>query len=174
MRGEVLRERKVLIDRLDAESAYREGRLMSEALAAEPDLPPIRRKDAGKDLDQAALACAVVADKGDNLRLADDKVDTPQRLHVPERLDNIPCLKQRLRRRRFDVFCCLLVHCMAFFQHPLYRYFDTPGSSTLSGVATTTSVRTSFSTGLPSSAATAFSTPIRPMSNGFWTTRLVI
>ena len=94
-RGQIVAERQILVDDLDALGA-RVDRLV-EVLdrALEPDLALARRKVAGDDLDQRRLAGAVVAHQPQHLAGLEVELDALERLDRAEVLGDPAQLQKR-------------------------------------------------------------------------------
>src|SRR5690606_12185614 len=103
---EVVEEREVLVDRLDAVVAGPGGAGDRHPLAVEEDLALVELVDAGDGLDERRLAGAVVAQQPEHLPAVDGEVDAGQRGDRAEALDGAAHLEDRhgagspLRRRR--------------------------------------------------------------------------
>jgi hypothetical protein len=92
---EVVAQRKVLVDDLDAEGVGGLGRVDVHLVAVVDVLPRVVRVDAGEALDQGALAGAVVTDQRGDLAGTDVEVDPPQDLDRPEALVDASQRKER-------------------------------------------------------------------------------
>ena len=99
--GHVRDEREILVDRLDAGSQRLDGGERRMRLAFETDAAFIRRLRTRDDLDERALAAAVLAQQVIDLAALDDDIDAAQRVHAAEPLVDARQLQKR-RRIRFD------------------------------------------------------------------------
>src|SRR5262249_24428976 len=77
--AELVDQREVMVDALDAEAARLGGRPQPHILAEEANPSRGRRVIAGDDLDERRLAGAVVADEADHLTGVDGAIDAPER-----------------------------------------------------------------------------------------------
>ena len=95
---EVVAQREVLVDDLDAEGGGCPcGPCTLHRLAVEDVLTGVEGVDAGDALDQGALAGAVVADQRGDLARRDVEVDAAQHVHGAEALLDPAQAEQRLR-----------------------------------------------------------------------------
>ena len=94
---EVVAQREVLVDDLDAERRGVLGAVDRDRLALEEELPGVGAVDAGDRLDQRRLAGAVVTDEGGDLARVDLEVDVVQHLDGAEALVDSTQLEQWLR-----------------------------------------------------------------------------
>ena len=85
-RRQIVEEREVLVDGLDAGAARRRRRVDRDGLAVEEDLAFIERVNAADALDQRRLAGAVVAEQGQHLAAIGLEADILQRMHRAEAL----------------------------------------------------------------------------------------
>ena len=76
---ELIDQRQVLIDRLDAERARMADRAKLNGLALEVELPGARLIVAGEDLHQGRLAGAVVSEQSQDLAAAEPQIDVLER-----------------------------------------------------------------------------------------------
>jgi hypothetical protein len=83
---EVVAQREVLVDRVDAEGSGVARGADAHRLALPVDLAAVRRVDAGDALDEHRLAGAVVADEGGHLARPHVEVHVDERLHRAEAL----------------------------------------------------------------------------------------
>ena len=83
---EVVGERKVLVDGLDAELGRVARRADASRMSVPQDLAPIRRVDTGHRADQDRLAGTVVTDERGDLARRDLEVDPGERVHRSEAL----------------------------------------------------------------------------------------
>src|SRR5690606_20743713 len=83
---EVVAERQVLVDDLDAESGSVAGTVDADRAAVEPDLPGVDRVDPADALDQRGLSRPVVADQRGHLAGGYREVNLAQHLYRPEAL----------------------------------------------------------------------------------------
>ena len=93
---EILRQREVLVDRLDAERfgvARSSG--STTGLPANADLAAVGGEDAGEDLDQRRLAGAVVAEQAEHLARAQIEAHVLDRMDAAEGLDDVAQLDER-------------------------------------------------------------------------------
>ena len=93
---EVVGQREVLVDDLDAEVGRVLRAVDRDGLAVEEDLALVDRVDAGDALDQRRLAGAVVADEGHDLAGRDVEVDLVEGLDGAEALRDSAQLEDRL------------------------------------------------------------------------------
>jgi hypothetical protein len=85
--GEVREKRKVLVDDLNAEARSLARRKAFKALALDADFSaPLRRLDAGDNLDQRRFSRAVLANETMHLADFHGEIDLPQRMHAAEDL----------------------------------------------------------------------------------------
>ncbi len=96
---EVVREREVLVDGLDAVGARLARRAERDGIAVDQDLAARRAHDAREDLDQRRLACAVVADDRVHLAGAQVEADAAQGDDAPEALGHVARLEDRIVTR---------------------------------------------------------------------------
>jgi hypothetical protein len=92
---EVVGEREILVDDLDAERGRVLRPVDGDRVALEEDLALVDRVDAGDALDQRRLAGAVVADERHHLAGGDVEVDLVERLDGAEALRDPPELQDR-------------------------------------------------------------------------------
>jgi hypothetical protein len=81
---QIVEQREVLIDGLDAGQARRGRRMQRRPLAVEQDLAFVERVDAADALDQGRLAGAVVAEKGKHLAAIGVEADALESMDRPE------------------------------------------------------------------------------------------
>ena len=91
---EVVAEREVLVDDLDAERGGVAGAVDGDRLAVEAELARVDGVDAADALDQGGLAGAVVADQRGDLAGVGGEVDVVQDLHRAEALVDPAQLEQ--------------------------------------------------------------------------------
>ena len=106
---EVVGQREVLVDDLDAERRGVGRAVDRDRLALEEDLAAVDRVDARHALDQRRLAGAVVADEGGDLAGTHREVDLVQHLHRAEALVD-PAQLQSIGSGH-GVITCLVVAC---------------------------------------------------------------
>ena len=95
---EMRRQGQVLVHGLDPVPARGERSRYRHRLAVDQDLARGRRLGAGQDLDQRALARAVVTDESDNLARLHIEVGAGQRTDVAVHLRNVPCFQREAHR----------------------------------------------------------------------------
>src|SRR5579875_508711 len=78
----------------DADARMDLGRGTRDVSSIENDLARRDRHVAGKTIEECRLACAVWTDQSHDFTLFDGKIGAGNRTEAPERLGNIPCLKQ--------------------------------------------------------------------------------
>ena len=100
---EVVAEREVLVDDLDARASPRPSGRGSRPACPRRGPRPVHRVDPGDALDQRRLAGAVVADERHHLAVAHLEVDVGQRLHRAERLGDAAELEDGVRSPRGSV-----------------------------------------------------------------------
>ncbi len=105
-------QREILVDRLDPVCAGGLDRVEADALAADDDVAPVLLVEAAQDLDERALAGAVVADEPEHLALAEDEVDAAEDDERTEALRHAADLERELGRhgRGRRRFCGLGAH----------------------------------------------------------------
>ena len=94
---EVVGEREVLVDDLDAEVRGVPRAVDIDMAALESDLALVEGVDPDDALDQGRLSGPVVADESHDLTAADLEVDLVERLNRAERLRDAPRLEERRR-----------------------------------------------------------------------------
>ena len=87
---EVVAQREVLVDDLDAEVVRVTGAVDGDGLALEGVVPRVEGVDAGDPLDQGALAGAVVADERGHAPGGDVEVDALEHVYGSEALVDAP------------------------------------------------------------------------------------
>src|SRR6476469_8889196 len=92
---EVVAQREVLVDDLDAQGGDVARAVDLDVLALEAVVAAVAAVDAGDDLDQRGLPGAVVADQGRDLSGVDGEVDVVQDMHHAEALVDSAQLEQR-------------------------------------------------------------------------------
>jgi hypothetical protein len=92
---EIVREREVLVDDLDAESGRVPRAVDRHRLPLEPNLALVEGMDPDHALDQRRLSGAVVADERHHLAATDLEVDPVERADRPEGLRHADALEQR-------------------------------------------------------------------------------
>jgi hypothetical protein len=105
--GEIRKQRRLLVNRRDAEAAHQQRIGVRDYPAADRQRPTVGRVRARDDPHQRALAGAVLADQRMHLARAQIERDTAQRAHAAERFAHLPQAEQRrLGHRRRGVRDC--------------------------------------------------------------------
>ena len=95
--GQLRDQREVLVDGLDPVRAGVLDRVEADALAADEHVAAVLLVEPAQDLDERALAGAVVADEPEHLALAQDEVDAAEDDERAEPLRHAPHLERGLR-----------------------------------------------------------------------------